>query len=627
VDRYIAYEQRSDRVRVKALSSTAIRVDGLGKKYRIRHQPDRYVTLRDVIAEKTRGIFRPRPAKSAHPAVEDFWALKDISFDVARGEVVGIIGRNGAGKSTLLKVISRITEPNEGRIALDGRVASMLEVGTGFHPELTGRENYLNGAILGMRRAEIARRFDEIVAFAGVETFLDTPVKRFSSGMYLRLAFAVAAHLETETLIVDEVLAVGDAEFQKKCLGKMSEVARGGRTVLFVSHNMSAIRRLTGRCILLDRGRLALDAPVQQAIDLYLTQAADGLGAGTFVRQEPPAERPFHVRRVTTQREPAGAPLARFDCDHEILVCIDYAARRKVPGLYGYMTLQRPRRHGRLRRRQHRLRPRSARPAGGRRRHASRRDPRACLGTRHLSDLPELRLRARCGGARGRHARHRRRVQSRRHRYPARQSPQRLPVAQAAVENGRAMPLTRTGDRNHGLDLLRGLAALGIATFHFLADVGVDIQSLGTFGVYVFFVLSGLTMMLVYADRFSANINRDDLIGFFWNRFTRIVPLLAAAALVSFVVASADIGWNRHLAARALQSLLTGTGLFALHLPGYLSTVTGAWSLGIELAFYVVFPIVCLMVARARLAHLAVAIVVMVTAQQILLAILQHWAH
>jgi len=326
------------------LSETAIRVDGLGKKYRIRHQrSERYVALRDVIAEKTRGLFRPRQAGRPLPTVEDFWALKDVSFDVKRGEVVGIIGRNGAGKSTLLKVISRITEPNEGRVELDGRVASMLEVGTGFHPELTGRENiYLNGAILGMRRAEIRRRFDEIVAFADVENFLDTPVKRFSSGMYLRLAFAVAAHLETETLIVDEVLAVGDAEFQKKCLGKMSEVARGGRTVLFVSHNMGAIRRLTERCILLDRGRLQMVAPVQQAIDLYLAQAADGLGAGTFLRDKPrPADRPFHVCRVTTKREPDGAAVNRFDCDHAIHVCIEYEATRKVPGLYGYMTLQR----------------------------------------------------------------------------------------------------------------------------------------------------------------------------------------------------------------------------------------------------------------------------------------------
>jgi lipopolysaccharide transport system ATP-binding protein len=325
-------------------SDVAIRIDGLGKKYRIRHQrPERYTALRDVITDKVRGVFRPRAAAGAPPTVEDFWAIKDISFEVKRGEVIGIIGRNGAGKSTLLKVISRITEPNEGRIELDGRVASMLEVGTGFHPELTGRENiFLNGAILGMRRAEIRRRFDEIVAFADVEKFLDTPVKRFSSGMYLRLAFAVAAHLETENLIVDEVLAVGDAEFQKKCLGKMTEVARGGRTVLFVSHNMGAIRRLTRRCILLDHGRMKLDAPVQEAIDLYLTQAAEGVAAGVFVRDKPrPAARPLHVHRVTTRREPGGDPAHQFDCDEPIFICIEYSVTRRIPGLYGYLTLQR----------------------------------------------------------------------------------------------------------------------------------------------------------------------------------------------------------------------------------------------------------------------------------------------
>jgi lipopolysaccharide transport system ATP-binding protein len=326
------------------VSEVAISVDNLGKKYRIRHQrPERYVALRDVISEKVRGAFRPRPKSNATPPVEDFWALKDVSFEVKRGEVIGIIGRNGAGKSTLLKVISRITEPNEGRIELDGRVASMLEVGTGFHPELTGRENiFLNGAILGMRNAEIKRRFDEIVAFADVENFLDTPVKRFSSGMYLRLAFAVAAHLETENLIVDEVLAVGDAEFQKKCLGKMSEVARGGRTVLFVSHNMSAIRRLTQRCILLDRGHLKVDAPVQEAIDLYLTQAAEGVTGGIFVRDKPrPMDRPFYVHRVTTRRQPGSDPINQFDCDHPFFICVEYSATRSVPGLYGYMTLQR----------------------------------------------------------------------------------------------------------------------------------------------------------------------------------------------------------------------------------------------------------------------------------------------
>ena len=201
---------------------------------------------------------------------DSFWALRDVSFDVQQGEVLGIIGRNGAGKSTLLKILSRITEPTEGRVNLRGRVASLLEVGTGFHPELTGRENiYLNGAMLGMTRAEIKRKFDEIVAFAEVEKFLDTPVKRYSSGMYVRLAFAVAAHLEPEILIVDEVLAVGDAEFQKKCLGKMGEVARGGRTVLFVSHDLQAIMQLTKRTILLKSGCLEHDGPSPESIAVY----------------------------------------------------------------------------------------------------------------------------------------------------------------------------------------------------------------------------------------------------------------------------------------------------------------------------------------------------------------------
>src|SRR5580693_9351092 len=211
-----------------------IKVENLGKKYRIQHQQAngmRYNALRDVLAEKFRRLIRnPRSAAGDLQRVEDFWALKDVSFEIKRGEVVGIIGRNGAGKSTLLKILSRITEPTEGRVRIKGRVASLLEVGTGFHPELTGRENiFLNGAILGMSRAEIRKKFDEIVAFAEVEKFLDTPVKHFSSGMYVRLAFAVAAHLEPEILIVDEVLAVGDAEFQKKCLGKVEEVSSHGR--------------------------------------------------------------------------------------------------------------------------------------------------------------------------------------------------------------------------------------------------------------------------------------------------------------------------------------------------------------------------------------------------------------
>ncbi len=325
-------------------SDVAIRIAGLGKKYRIRQQRrERYVALRDVLSDAVRDLFRRKQKKYPRPTIEDFWALKDVSFEVRRGEVTGVIGRNGAGKSTLLKVISRITEPSAGRIELNGRVTSMLEVGTGFHPELTGRENiYLNGAILGMRHAEVKRDFDEIVAFSGVEEFLDTPIKRFSSGMYVRLAFAVAAHLHTEILIVDEVLAVGDAEFQRKCLGRMSEVAQRGRTVLFVSHNMGAIRRLTQRCILLDQGRVKLEGPSQEAIERYLQQASEGVVHGLFVRNKPrPAGRPFYVERVITRREEGGEPTDRFDCDRPIVIAVDYTAVRPVPGLYAYMQLQR----------------------------------------------------------------------------------------------------------------------------------------------------------------------------------------------------------------------------------------------------------------------------------------------
>jgi lipopolysaccharide transport system ATP-binding protein len=260
-----------------------IRAEGLGKKYLIGHagERERYVALRDVLVRgahnlwhKTARMARGR-AVLAGDTVEEFWALKDVSFEVRRGEVLGVIGRNGAGKSTLLKILSRITEPSEGRVTIRGRVASLLEVGTGFHPELTGRENiYLNGAILGMSRAEICKKFDEIVAFAEVEKFLDTPVKRYSSGMYVRLAFAVAAHLEPEILIVDEVLAVGDAMFQRKCLGKMDAVSRcEGRTVLIVSHNMTAIAELADRAVLLDRGCIATEGPAAKAISAYLSSA------------------------------------------------------------------------------------------------------------------------------------------------------------------------------------------------------------------------------------------------------------------------------------------------------------------------------------------------------------------
>lgn len=238
------------------MSEPIIRVEGLGKKYRIHHEKEAsYTTFRDTIARKMKLLFQPSAFTPQLSQDEDFWALNDINFEIQQGEVVGIIGRNGAGKSTLLKILSRITEPTTGRITLNGRVASLLEVGTGFHPELTGRENiFLNGAILGMRKEEIKSKFDEIVAFAEVEQFLDTPVKRYSSGMYVRLAFSVAAHLEPEILVVDEVLAVGDTQFQKKCLGRMRDVASSGRTVLFVSHNMNALEGLCTKAILLKNG-------------------------------------------------------------------------------------------------------------------------------------------------------------------------------------------------------------------------------------------------------------------------------------------------------------------------------------------------------------------------------------
>jgi lipopolysaccharide transport system ATP-binding protein len=263
------------------MSQTVIAVENLGKKYVLRHQQnENYSNLRDVL---THGLKAParwmktKKAEAPMPSKEEFWALRDISFEIKQGEVVGIIGGNGAGKSTLLKILSRITEPATGRVHLKGRVASLLEVGTGFHPELTGRENiFLNGAILGMGRAEITRKFDEIVAFAGVEKFLDTPVKRYSSGMYVRLAFAVAAHLESEILIVDEVLAVGDASFQKKCFGKMGDISKKqGRTILLVSHNMAAVTQLCSRGILLVQGRKELDGFAHDVVQTYLSSQSD----------------------------------------------------------------------------------------------------------------------------------------------------------------------------------------------------------------------------------------------------------------------------------------------------------------------------------------------------------------
>ncbi len=286
-------------------SDVVIRVEKLGKKYTIGHQSERerYLALRDVLARNARGVWRKTIEMLRGQIIvpgdvtEEFWALRDVSFEVKRGQVLGVIGRNGAGKSTLLKILSRITEPSEGRVIIKGRVASLLEVGTGFHPELSGRENiYLNGAILGMNRVEIKKRFDEIVDFSEVEKFLDTPVKRYSSGMYLRLAFAVAAHLEPEILVVDEVLAVGDAEFQKKCLGKMSEVAGGGRTVLFVSHNMDAVRRLCVSGLLLSSGVVDFVGQTDECIDRYVSQLSKLNGSHQIHFERGSNDRPHLIR-------------------------------------------------------------------------------------------------------------------------------------------------------------------------------------------------------------------------------------------------------------------------------------------------------------------------------------------
>jgi lipopolysaccharide transport system ATP-binding protein len=255
-----------------SVSAPAIRIEGLTKRYRLGENQGAYRTLRETLASAIERRWKGQPAPASDGVLV---ALQDVSFDVAPGQVVGIIGRNGAGKSTLLKVLSRVTEPSAGRVEVRGRLASLLEVGTGFHPELTGRENiFLNGAILGMSRREVRANFTDIVAFAGVERLIDTPVKRYSSGLYLRLAFAVAAHLEPEILLVDEVLAVGDFNFQRKCLRRMNEVASHGRTVLFVSHNMPAVEGLCTRAIVLENGRVAFDGPSRQAILHYLESQA-----------------------------------------------------------------------------------------------------------------------------------------------------------------------------------------------------------------------------------------------------------------------------------------------------------------------------------------------------------------
>jgi lipopolysaccharide transport system ATP-binding protein len=315
------------------MGAAVIRASRLGKQYRLGAGDlvFDYGSLRDVIAS---WVSRRRPP-SAEREPRALWALRDVSFEISPGEVVGIIGHNGAGKSTLLKILSRITDPTEGEVEVRGRVGSLLEVGTGFHLELTGRENvYLNGAILGMKRTEIARKFDEIVAFAGTEAFLDTPVKRYSSGMYMRLAFAVAAHLEPDTLVVDEVLAVGDAAFQKKCLGKMGDVARHGRTVLFVSHNLGAIRSLCSRAIVCSAGQIQFDGTPNDAIAHYLAHSAPGDekdGQASFgPRGLAFAGLTIHGVRVV---DDAGVVRSMFDALDRIRVEIDYEVTAATRGL------------------------------------------------------------------------------------------------------------------------------------------------------------------------------------------------------------------------------------------------------------------------------------------------------
>ena len=303
------------------MSDIALRVDSLSKQYHVGVLQQRHDMLRDVLVS----AFKRSSIGKREKRSDQFWALKDVTFEVEQGEVVGIIGRNGAGKSTLLKILSRITEPTEGWAEIHGRVGSLLEVGTGFHPELSGRENiYLNGAILGMRRFEIDRKFDEIVAFAEIERFLDTPVKRYSSGMYVRLAFAVAAHLEPEILLMDEVLAVGDAAFQDKCLGKMGDVARSGRTILFVSHNLGAIKRLCQRCVWINSGRIAGLGPSHDVISAYLDSASSHEGVW---RAGDDAHRPqaglVFVRGASTRNE-AGAQTDRFQMDCPFSIEIHY---------------------------------------------------------------------------------------------------------------------------------------------------------------------------------------------------------------------------------------------------------------------------------------------------------------
>ncbi len=320
------------------MTEIAIRVENLSKQYKIGVAKQRHNTLRDQLADALRGLFRRNGQRlSARGHESTIWALKDVSFEVRQGEVLGIIGRNGAGKSTLLKILSRITEPTEGRAEIHGRVGSLLEVGTGFHPELTGRENiYLNGTILGMRKAEIHRQFDEIVAFAEIEKFIDTPVKRYSSGMYLRLAFAVGAHLEPEILIIDEVLAVGDAAFQRKCLGRIGHVAQEGRTVLFVTHNMAAVAELCRKAVLLEKGRLVASGQTEEVITRYLSGLADGTGTGKI--GGPKVNRGVMLRQVSIFDQHM-KPSSRVDFRFPFSIAIDFALSQPLQQLSLWIRL------------------------------------------------------------------------------------------------------------------------------------------------------------------------------------------------------------------------------------------------------------------------------------------------
>jgi lipopolysaccharide transport system ATP-binding protein len=323
------------------VTQPAIRTSGLGKRYRIGAIVSD--TLRDrlsaVAGGATRTVTRRRTTDGPKENVRDLWALREVTLEVAPGEVVGVIGRNGAGKSTLLKILSRITEPTEGRAEIRGRVGSLLEVGTGFHPELTGRENiFLNGAIIGMTKSEIRRKFDEIVAFADIEKFIDTPVKRYSSGMYIRLAFAVAAFLEPEIMLVDEVLAVGDSQFQKKCLGKMGDVAREGRTVILISHNMGAISQLCPRCVWLDGGRVRMEGDTAPVVSSYLVEtdpSSRGDSAISFPIDEEKAAQLVGARLVDEE----GEPRTVFTCDEPVVVELSLEVRRPMPGLYGVLQV------------------------------------------------------------------------------------------------------------------------------------------------------------------------------------------------------------------------------------------------------------------------------------------------